>query len=313
MTYSITTWQGGAIQAAAIRPDMFDSFLKYVDAKPQTVEAYRRALRPFFSYLAKFEISKPTRADLIAYRDGLKEKARLAAATVNLYITAMRRFFAWTEQEGIYPDIARGLKGADVADRFMRDDLKQDELAQVLQAVDRDSVTGRRDYAIFRLMATAGLRTIEITRANIEDMTMKGGFMILYLQRKGRDDRAEYVKLGRSTEEAIREYLEARPEADGKDPLFASESDRNKGGRMTTKSISRIAKNGLKAAGFNSRRLTAHSFRHTAATIALNNGYSIGQIGEVLGHRSEGITKRYLHSSNREKNNMEITLDGLIG
>lgn len=310
MTYAMTAWRGGAIQEATIRPDMFESFLKYVDAKPQTVETYRRALKPFFLYLAEGEISNPSRPEILAYRDRLKQSK--AAATVRLYIAAVRRFFSWTEQEGLYPDIARGIKGAEVTDGFKRDYLGKVQMEGVLQSIGRDGLAGKRDYAILRLMATTGLRTIEITRANIEDLTLKGGCMVLYVQGKGRDDRAEYVKIGKSTEEAVREYLEARGDVEGKSPLFASESDRNRGGRMTAKSISRIAKNGLKAAGFNSKRLTAHSFRHSAATIALDSGVPIEQIRQTLRHRDPRTTEIYLHTIDRAKNNMEIMLDGLF-
>ena len=310
MENAIAIQRGGTIQAAVIRPDMFESFLKYVDAKPQTVETYRRSLRPFFLYLAEEGIDNPSRQEILTYRDRLKQSK--AAATVRLYIAAVRRFFAWTEQEEIYPDVARGIKGAEVTKGFKKDYLGQVQVEDVLQSIGRDGLTGKRDYAMLRLMATTGLRTIEISRANIEDMTLKGGFMVLYTQGKGRDDRAEYVKIGRATEEAIRDYLEARGEADGKAPLFVSESDRNRGGRMATKSISRIAKNGLKAAGFNSKRLTAHSFRHSAATIAYDNGVTIAQIGQTLRHRDPRTTEIYLHTIDRAKNNMEIMLDGLF-
>lgn len=309
MAYAMARYQGGEVQAAAIGAELYSRFLMYAETKPQTVETYRRALKPFFSYLAAEGITKPERADLLAYRESLF--ARVAAATVRLYIAAVRRFFAWTEQEGIYRDIARGLKGAQVSDEPKKDYLAVHQVEEVFEAVDRDGLIGKRDYAILRLMATTGLRTIEITRANIEDLTQKNEATVLYLQGKGRDERAEYVKIGRHTEEAIREYLKARPATEGKEPLFTSISDRNNGGRLTTKSISRIAKDSLRAAGMDSKRLTAHSFRHTAGTQALKNGYSLGQVQKVLRHKDPRTTEGYVHILDREGNNMEITLDGL--
>jgi len=315
MTNELTTWQGGEIQAAAISPDLYNRFLKFVETKPQSVETYRRALKPFFMYLMEKGITQPKRADLLAYRAGLMARVdagTLSAATVRLYIAAVRRFFTWTEQEDIYRDISRGLKGAQVAPGYKKMDLAINEVEKVLGSIDRATEAGRRDYAIIRLMTTTGLRTIEVANANIEDLaTMKGGQTILYVRGKGRDDRAEFVKVGGHTEAAIRSYLEARPTATGKDPLFASDSNRNRGGRMTTKSISRIAKNSLRAAGYDSAKLTAHSFRHTAGTQAIENGLSLHQVQIGLRHRDPKTTEIYIHSAERARNNMEIILDGL--
>ena len=71
---------------------------------------------------------------------------------------------------------------------------------------------------------------------------------------------------------------------------------------MTTRSISRIVKNALKAAGLESDRLTAHSLRHTAATLALKNGASLDEVQQLLGHKNINITMVYLHTLERVNN-----------
>ena len=114
-------------------------------------------------------------------------------------------------------------------------------------------------------MITSGLRTIEVIRANIEDMRTVADFTALFLQGKGHDEKTQYVKIPEPVEKAIREYLKARGTAKPTEPLFESVSNRNVKGRMTTRSISRIAKNHLVDSGLDSDRLTAHSLRHTTA------------------------------------------------
>ena len=98
---------------------------------------------------------------------------------------------------------------------------------------------GKRDYAMIALMVTGGLRTIEVSRANIEDLGIRGNSTVLYVQGKGRTEKAEYVKISPETEGFIREYLQARENTAGSAPLFSSTSNNSKGGTMTTRSISR--------------------------------------------------------------------------
>ena len=66
----------------------------------------------FARYVKENGITQPTRADIIAYRDELK--ATLKPATVKAYIVAVRLFFQWTYQEGLYPNIAEHIKGVKI-------------------------------------------------------------------------------------------------------------------------------------------------------------------------------------------------------
>ena len=154
-------------------------------------------------------------------------------------------------------------------------------------------------------MATTGLRTISIIRANIEDIRTIGDDTALFYQGKGHEEKANLVKLAEPVEDAIREYLSARGEKNGKAPLFCSMSNKNAGQRMTTRSISRIAKGSLIAAGLESDRLTAHSLRHTAATLALLNNAKPEEVQQMLDHRNLNTTLIYSHALDRMKNYSE--------
>ena len=90
--------------------DLYTRFIAFFDAKPKTIETYTRALRQFFSYLSKNGITQPTRADVIAFREGLKIGHK--PTTVQNYIVAVCLFFKWTEAEGLYKNVADKVKGA---------------------------------------------------------------------------------------------------------------------------------------------------------------------------------------------------------
>ena len=88
------------------------------------------------------------------------------------------------------------------------------------------------------------------------------------------------------------------------DVLFVSTSNNNKGQRLTTRSISGIVKKRLKAAGYTSNRLTAHSL-HTAGTLNLMNGGTLEETQQLLRHSNINTTMIYLHHLERENNQSE--------
>ena len=291
------------VEKESFSTDLFSRWISFVDAKPKTVETYTRAIKQFMYYIADNGITNPQRADIIAYRDSLKETHK--PSTVQTYLIAVKQFFRWTEQEGLYPNIADHVKGAKLESGFKKDYLTSKQVGKLLTTIDRSTLKGKRDYAILALMVTTGLRTIEVSRANIEDLRTVGDFQALFVQGKGKEERTDYVKVEGPVEDAIRAYLTARGKAEGKDPLFTSIAHRNAGERMTTRSISRIAKENMIEADLNSDRLTAHSLRHTTATLNLLNGGTPEETRQLLRHSNINTTLIYSHALERAKNNSE--------
>lgn len=292
-----------AITSQGFGIDMMERWVGYVDANPKTVETYTRAIKQFVLYIQENGIVNPTRADIIAYRDGLK--ATKKPTTVQAYMMAVKLFFQWTEQEGLYPNVAEHIKGAKLDTDHKKDYLTTKQVVKLLSGIDRSTLKGKRDYAILSLMVTAGLRTIEVARANIEDLRTVADFTALYIQGKGHEEKTDYIKVVEEVEDAIRDYLNARGEKDRKAPLFASIANRDAGERMTTRSVSRIAKERLIAVGLDSERLTAHSLRHTTATLNLLNGGTVEETQQLLRHTNINTTLIYSHALERAKNNSE--------
>ena len=182
------------------------------------------------------------------------------------------------------------------------------QVKAVLKKIDRKTPQGRRDYAIFSLMVTGGLRDIEVHRANIEDLRTLGDSTVLYLQGKGREERAEYVKVPPQVEKAIRASLADREDTDGKLPLFISLSNNSFGDRISTRSISGLVKTSLRSAGYDSDRLTAHSLRHTAVTLSLLGGNSLQEVQQFARHANISTTQIYAHNLDRASNKCESTI-----
>ena len=275
--------------------DLFNQFVIFIDATPNTIRTYRGSLKQWFIYLRQNQIIQPTAETVRQYRDHLQVTGK-KATTVKNYIIAVKRFFAWTEEAGLYPNIAKFIKSGYLSKTFRKDYLTGSQARQILNGIDRSTVKGKRDYAMLVTMLTMGLRTIEVARTNIEDIRTKGNTTVLYVQGKGHDAKDDLVRMPQHVESAIRDYLSVRKAKDLSEPLFVSTSNHNANGRMTTRSIRRIVKTAFISAGYDSPRLTAHSTRHTAATLSLLNGASLQQTQELLRHRNIGTTEIYAHN-----------------
>jgi putative integrase len=291
--------------------NIYDRFIDYLDASPKTVETYKKALRQFFNYLALHGIRQPQREDVLAFRDDLKTSG-LKPTTVQNYITATRIFFKWTEQERLYPNIAEHVKGAKLDKNHKKDYLTSRQTKEVLASIETDTEEGLRNYAILSLMVTGGLRTIEVSRANVGDLRTVGENTVLFIQGKGREEKTEYIKISVPVEKAIRTYLKEREFTTEEQPLFTSTSNNSKGKRITTRTVSAVVKNAFKNAGYDSNRLTAHSLRHTAITLALLAGRDITEVQQFARHANLNTTMIYNHALDKAKNGCSDAITSAI-
>ena len=292
-----------AVQAFAISQDV----------KPSSRALYSRTLNTFFEWVETSgrTVATLTVADLIAYKEELLNGGK-SSLTVASYINSLRRFYEWTEANKIYPNIGKGLHAPKRKQAFRKQPLT---VAQVGELLNHERGTqSARDYAILNLMVRTGLRCVEVVRANVGDITYKGGQRVLLVQGKGRDEKDNFVILTDAAYNPIRDYLNTRTVTDENAPLFASVSHNNDGGRMTTRAVSGIAKQGLKSVGLDNKVFTAHSLRHTAAVNILRAGGSLEMAQYTLRHANPATTQIYtatLREEQRLNNGGENLLDGL--
>lgn len=309
MTQELILQDNRAVVAGGLN-SWLDRFFMFIDVKAKSADTYKKATKQFMRYLAENGINEPTRETVISWREYLRAEHK--PTTIQLYLTAVKLFFTWLEQEGLYKNIANKVKGVKIQKGHKKDSLTSNQSKEVLSDIDTTTAKGKRDFAIVALLLTTGLRTIEIVRADVADLRTVGDSTVLFIQGKGRDEKSEYVKVAPQVEKALREYLKTRDSLNDNEPLFTSTSNENKGGRLTTRTISKIAKTSLVNAGLNSDRLTAHSFRHTAGTLALMNGAELTQVQQLLRHTNINTTMIYLHTIDRAKNNSEAIVADAI-
>lgn len=269
------------------------------DVAQSSRNLYARTLQLFFNWVENSgrSINILTVADLIEYKNELLNNGK-STLTVAGYVNSLRRFYEWTEANKIYPNIGKGLHAPKRVQQFRKQPLNKTQVNELLQF---EYSNNPRDYAIINLIVRTGLRCIEVVRANVEDITYKGGKRVLMVQGKGREEKDNFVILTDAAYNPIKDYLQTRDNPQGNAPLFTSTSNRNYNGRMTTRAVSGIAKKGLINVGLEDKSYTAHSLRHTAAVNTLRAGGSLEQVQYMLRHTNPATTQIYTATFREEQ------------
>jgi integrase/recombinase XerC/integrase/recombinase XerD len=291
--------------------ELVESFINSLDVKLSSKLLYRRTLKQYFNWVDSkgYLLTEIARPQLLQYKDELLSSGK-SSLTVGSYITSIRRFYEWTEANKFYPNVAKGIKTPKRKQQFKKQPLLPAQATELLNYYEDKTL---RDKAIINLLLRTGLRTIEVIRASVEDITFKGSQRVLLIQGKGRDEKDNFVLLTDKTYQPIAQYLATRT-ATASEPLFTSTSNNSKGERLTTRTISYIAKEGLKAIGLDERSFTAHSLRHTTAVNILRAGGSLETAQFTLRHSNPATTQIYTATLNEERrlqNSGEALIDSL--
>lgn len=301
-----------AINKTVNKAEIIAAFINDIDAKPNSRKLYARTLKQFFEYIAaeSLPLDTITRANILNYKQALLNKG-LASLTVGSYLVVVRKFYAWAEANKLYPNVAKEIKTPPRSQQFKKEPLT---VAQVKKLLKHIKSTNKRDFALINLLVRTGLRTIEAARANVEDVVFKHGKRILLIHGKGREEKDTFVQLTPKTWQPIEAYLKQRNAKDN-EPLFTSTSNNNEGGKLTTRSISRIAKKALVGIGLDHKNYTAHSLRHTAAVSMLRANATDKDVQLALRHSNPATTQIYTESLNEErrfKHSAAALLDNLF-
>ena len=292
--------------------DLVERFAKFAGVSESSRLTYTKCLRQLFKHFSANAITQPTRENLVDWVEDMKAAGK-SASTIQLYVAATKIFFRWLAQENLYPNVADHIKtGVKPSHAHKKDALSAEQCKELVAVVGGESLKDLRDRAILSLMTTAGLRTIEVVRANVGDVRFERGKTFLYVTGKGHSEADEKILLSKQTYRAISAYLKARGRVQANAPLFVSTSRRNRGQRLETQAISRMVKRNLRGIGLDSPRLTAHSLRHSVATNLVYAGLELPAVQMVMRHKSLSTTMIYAAAWSRYNNNAEQILADMI-
>ncbi|MBQ3444326.1 MAG: tyrosine-type recombinase/integrase, partial [Selenomonadaceae bacterium] len=297
----------------------FADWIKFCDVKPATQKTYDKAVCNFAKFLTSNNITVPTRDDVISYRKWMTDEDNDGAnavykpSTSRLYLTICKKFFRWLSSKMIYPNVAEGVKLPEMpTDEHSRDSLTIQEAKATISSFKGRSEKELRDKTIMSLMIGAGLRSCEICRLDLGDVEKRRGQWFLKIHGKKRSGKVDSVALSAELKRILDDYISIRPAGKKGTPMFISTSHRNRGARLETQSVSRLAKKTFANIGIESERITCHSCRHAHATLALQAGVSLREVSKNLRHRSTQVTEIYLHDLDRFNNHSVATVSNLI-
>ena len=329
------------IQLQPIKNDMLSAFVAYIDRSEKTTRTYMTNLRQFMAWTRYTGTDQPQRADIILYREHLTREHeaikldahspagwtyRTDAAgnrliitckpnTIAQYLRSVCQFFRWTAANNLYPDIAANIHSPKLThEHHKKDALTADEVQTIerhiieagRRAADgepgRHAEQNKRLHAMFLLSVTAGLRTIEISRANVRDIQTKGGLSFICIWGKGHAEADTKLPIAPEVRAAIDDYIRCRTDRPtGGSPLFVATGNRSGGKRIAATTISTLLKRAMQEAGFDSERITAHSLRHTAGNnVRILTGNNIYETQKYMRHSNPATTEIYMHDGEQE-------------
>jgi len=291
------------------------------DASEDTIRNYRSTVGLWAAWCREQIVDPATAtvADVKRYRQTLVE-AKYSPTTIRFKLVVVRRFYEAGRNAGLRTDNpAAGVKGPRI--RQAIEDFKylsDSELARFLavlpdpdRAAGTEKVRELRDSLMIDMMALHGLRTIEVQRANVEDLSDKGVNFALVVRGKTRD---RLVYLRPDTRARLQEYValggETARDKDGT-PLFSTvDGPRH---RLTRTRIRAIINRYLRMAGLKRRGISNHALRHTAATLGYLHTGDLRAVQELLGHANPKMTARYAHVVDMAKKNPVLFIPVKVG
>jgi integrase/recombinase XerC len=292
------------------------AFLKFLalnrNVSPHTVRAYESDLSQLLVHLAAAQGVKrselePVSLDRAAIRSFLSELHAngQSRATAARKLAAVRTFLKYLRREELIENDPGALIGTPKREVRMPAHLSEEEMTQLLDTPDVSGPLGRRDRAVLELFYASGLRLAELAGLDVEDVNLSAK-MVRVL---GKGGKQRLVPFNGSTAAAIRIYLKDREMLVRQQPspgsaLRASQRrvDQRRealfvnyrGGRLTVRSIDRLVRRYVAAAGPQTG-ISAHALRHSFATHLLQRGADLRAIQELLGHARLSTTQRYTH------------------
>jgi len=146
-----------------------------------------------------------------------------------------------------------------------------------------------RDRAMLEVFYAGALRVSEMIHAKLEDLKLEAGYMLV----RGKGDKERVVPLGRSAQDALRQYLEQgravlRGSSAAGPLVFLARS----GCRLTRQRVWQLVRAASAASG---RKASPHMLRHSCATHMVENGADLRTVQTILGHADISTTQVYTH------------------
>jgi len=271
-----------------------DAFLlsrRAMRCTPKTLEAYSYALGGFCAFLegqGVQDVHEIAPRHIRAFLVCLQER-ELKDTTVHLHARCIKTWLRWLCQEGDIPTNPMERVAMPRLEKRIPPPFSPDDVRKLLEACDRRTPKGLRDYAIVLALLDTGMRAAEFCALRFGDVNMRTG--IITVIGKGRKMRC--VRLGAKARSSLLRYLAARGEMTPDMPLWASyDVDGNPQGALTKRGLQTLLHRLGRKAGV--MPCSPHRFRRTFALWCLRDGMDLHSLRLLMGHSDLDVLQRYL-------------------
>jgi site-specific recombinase XerD len=272
-----------------------------------TVSSHRRTAQCFLQHLAKAGTAlkriQPCHVESYVAQAG----KRLSRASLQHDIAALRGFLRFLSTDGRVPT---GLDRLIDTPRLYRLErlpraLPWETVRTLLQSVDKASPMGLRDYAMFLLIATYGLRASEVVAITLDDIHWRQGVLRIH-QRKT----SSPLELPLSNEvlSALVKHLKRTPPPAPYRRVFLRM--RAPMGVLKPTAVTEAFQALVRKSGLSISYQGPHCMRHAYALRLLKNGTPLKTIGDILGHRTAEATSMYLRLATGDLREVALAVPG---
>lgn len=267
-----------------------------------TTKRRTSALRRFIHWCEERELQQPhdiTKPILERYKRHLYYYRKpngepLSIGSQSVMLTPIKTFFKWlTRENHILYNPASELEVPKKPKRLPKTILHQEEIEQVLNQMDVDTVSGVRDRAIIETLYSTGMRRMELVKLSVYDLDHRRGAIWI---RQGKNNKDRFIPIGERALQWIDAYqYNARPQLviePDEGTLFLTDY----GEAFKRDPLSNLVKRYLNKADIKIIG-SCHLFRHACATHMLENGADIRFIQKMLGHEDLNTTEIYTQVS----------------
>lgn len=278
--------------------DYIEDFIDYIRYERKysdfTETNYLIDLENFNNYLQtkKINFKKIEYGEILSYIKFLKEKQELSSNSINRHLSALRSFYNYLLVKNIIVSNPFKIVGSQKCEMRLPNYMKYNEFTDLIDSIEDDEY-GLRNKALFELLFSTGMRVSELVSIKVKDID----FERYEIKVRGKGNKERICYFNSHSLNSLKEYISESRNVllNGKtsEYLFINHI----GTPLTSRGVRDILDRTIKKCSLNTK-ITPHTFRHTFATILLNEGCDLKSVQELLGHVNLSTTSIYTHVTN---------------
>lgn len=269
--------------------DNFKNYLKFERRMSEnTISSYLRDLNKLKTFSEKYS-KNPLNIEYDFIQDFLLGCGNISSRSQARLISSIKAFFKYLQIEERRQDNPSEIVETPKIGFRLPDTLSHEEIRKIIDSVDLSDPEGERNRAILETLYACGLRVSELIQLKISDIYPKEQFISIF----GKGNKKRLVPISERALSIIlryKDYVRVHQKIQNKNILFLN----RRGEQLTREMIFLIVRKAAKKAGIE-KKISPHTFRHSYASVLLENGADLFSIKQLLGHESITTTEIYTH------------------